>query len=126
MDAMKVALMDTPATTAVLQARVREAELTLKDLDIRLTGDKILAKYQEPVPPSIVERVSGIVSSVWAITSAPTGTHQRSYEFAAGEFVPVLNQLRTLVEIDLKQIESQAEVLGAPWTPGRVPAWKPS
>ena len=126
MDAMKLALMDTPASTAALQTRLRDAELKLKDLDTLLSGDKILAKYQEPVPPSIVDRVSGIVSSVWAITSAPTGTHQRSYEFAAGEFAPVLDKLRTVIEIDLKQIESQAEALGAPWTPGRVPIWKPN
>ena len=123
-DAMKVALIDTPAPTAALASRTREIEQKLKDLDKLLTGDKILEKYQEPVPPSIVERVSGIVGALWGITSAPTGTHQRSYEFAAAEFAPALDKLRTLVETDLKQLESQAEALGAPWTPGRVPVWK--
>jgi hypothetical protein len=43
---------------------------------------------------------------------------------AAQEFAPVLEKLRVLVETDLKALESKAEAAGAPWTQGRVPAWK--
>jgi hypothetical protein len=47
-----------PASTATLQTRLRDAELgKLKDLDTLLSGDKILAKYQESSHLSIVERV---------------------------------------------------------------------
>jgi len=27
------------------------------------------------------------------------------------------------VTVDLKKLEDEAEVAGAPWTPGRFPAW---
>jgi hypothetical protein len=37
----------------------------------------------------------------------------------------VLEELRTLVEIDLQQLKDEMEIAGAPWTPGRkIPKWK--
>ena len=123
-DLLKVALVDTRAPTFALLTRTRETEQRLKDLDIALSGDKLLEKYQEASPPSITVRVNTIVGSLWASTAAPTGTHERGYEIAANEFALVLEKLRALVETDLKQVETQAESLGAPWTPGRVPVWK--
>jgi photosystem II stability/assembly factor-like uncharacterized protein len=124
LDGLKKALLDTPAVSPALLTRTRELDLRLKDLQTALGGDKVLAKYQEPVPASIVDRVQGVVHGHWSSTSAPTGTHVRSYEIAAGEFAPVLEKLKVLVETDLKDLEAQAESAGAPWTPGRVPAWK--
>jgi len=47
------------------------------------------------------------------------------YDIAAAQFAPVLEKLRALIEVDLRQLEEQAETAGSPWTPGRVPAWKP-
>jgi len=76
------------------------------------------------VPPSIVDRVQQIVNGHWDATSAPTATHRRNYDIAAGQFEPVLAKLRTLSLTDLEQIEHAAEAAGAPWTPGRVPDWK--
>jgi hypothetical protein len=124
LDGLKKALLETPAAPPALETRARELELTLKDLQTALSGDKVLAKYQEPVPTSIVDRVQGVVHGHWSTTSAPTGTHLRSYEIAAQEFAPVLEKLRTLVETDLKELEAKAETAGAPWTTGRVPSWK--
>ncbi len=126
LDLLNVAMVDTRAPTFALLARTREIEQRLKDLDVALSGDKLLNKYQEASPPSITERVNTIVGSLWASTAAPTGTHERGYEIAANEFAPVLEKLRALVETDLKQVETQAESLGAPWTPGRVPVWEKS
>jgi hypothetical protein len=37
----------------------------------------------------------------------------------------VLSQLKQLIEVDLSKLEKQLEAGGAPWTPGRVPEWKP-
>ena len=33
--------------------------------------------------------------------------------------------LRQAIGVDLKGLEDQLENLGAPWTPGRLPSWKP-
>ena len=50
---------------------------------------------------------------------------QHGYEIAAKEFGPVLDKLRGVVDVDLKSLELSAEKAGAPWTPGRLPEWKP-
>jgi photosystem II stability/assembly factor-like uncharacterized protein len=125
LDGLKKALPDTPAGPPALAAQARELDLRLKDLQTALSGDRVLAKVQEPVPASILDRVQSVVHGHWSTTSAPTGTHLRSYEIAAQEFAPVLERLRALVETDLKELEAKAESAGAPWTPGRVPSWKP-
>ncbi|MDI1318735.1 MAG: glycosyl hydrolase [bacterium] len=117
-------LADTPAAPAALLARAKELDQQLKDLEVALNGDKVLAKYQQPGPESITDRVQRIVESMWYSTSAPTGTLTLEYDFAAQEFAPILARLKTLVETDLKDLESKVEAAGAPWTPGRVPAWK--
>jgi hypothetical protein len=37
----------------------------------------------------------------------------------------VLADLHALIETDLVRLEHAADAAGAPWTPGRVPDWKP-
>ncbi len=124
LDFLSKAILDTPAAPAALLNRAKELDVRLKDLETALNGDKILTKYQEPAPTSIAARADGVAEALWGITSAPTGTHQRSYEIAAQEFAPVLEKLKVLVDTDLKDLETKVEAAGAPWTPGRVPTWK--
>jgi hypothetical protein len=122
---LEKALLDAPAADAALAARARELGRKLKDLEVPLTGDKVVAKYQEPVDPSIVDQVQRIVYSLWASTSAPTGTQQRAYDVAAQAFAPVLEKLKALTEVELPDLGRKAEAAGAPWSSGRVPAWRP-
>jgi hypothetical protein len=58
-------------------------------------------------------------------TSDTPGTDARAYQIASSEFAATLSTLRRLVESDLAAIERDAEAAGAPWTPGRLPDWKP-
>ena len=57
-------------------------------------------------------------------TSAPTTTHKQGYEIAAQEFAGELAKLHSLSD-QLQTLEKQLEAAGAPWTPGRIPDWKP-
>ena len=124
LDLLKKALLDAPAADPALADRARALEARLKDLQVALTGDQALAEKNEPVPPSIHDRVQQVVGGTWYSTSAPTQTHHEGYDLAAAQFGPALEKLRALVD-DLKQLETQAEGAGAPWTPGRVPTWTP-
>lgn len=125
LEMLQKALFDTSSADPTLMTRTKELSLNLKGIQEQLSGDRVVAKYQEPVPPSISERVQRIVHALWSSTSAPTGTQQRGYGIAAQQFVSVLANLRTLVDADLKELETKAEAAGAPWTTGRVPTWKP-
>jgi hypothetical protein len=119
------ALLDTPAADPALAKEAREIRLRLKDIDEELNGDATANVFREAVPPSISQRISQIVSGAWTSTSTPTKTHQDNYRIAAEAFAPVLERLRKLVEVDLKGLEDRLEAAGAPYTPGRLPIWKP-
>jgi photosystem II stability/assembly factor-like uncharacterized protein len=121
---LKKALLNTPAPTAKLRADVDALETRANDIIRSLRGDRTLSSRSEPTPPSIVDRANGIVDDQWQSTGAPTQTQIDAYNIAGDEFVPVLAKLRTLIQTDLKAIESGMENLGAPWTPGRIPEWK--
>ena len=62
-----------------------------------------------------------------SIRSHPAGstTNRDAYRYAAETFAPLLEELRLLIERDLKALEDEMEAAGAPWTPGRVPRWTP-
>ena len=124
-DHLKRALLDTPGADPGLGVEVRSLEQRLKDLGTALSGDSVKSKRNEPTPPAIVNRVQQIVDGEWSSTAGSTRTHQRNYEIAASQFTEVLGHLRALVNSDLKRLEERAEIAGAPWTPGRVPDWKP-
>jgi hypothetical protein len=124
-DNLKVALRDAPKADPKLQDDVRAIETRLKELRTALTGDSTVGRRNEPTPPSITGRVDQIVSGHWYATADATATHRRNYEIAAKDFAPVVTGLRTLILTDLTLLENAADAAGAPWTPGRVPDWKP-
>jgi hypothetical protein len=54
---------------------------------------------------------------------APTGTSRQAYDAASSAFDVELGRLRQLLDTDLRALQDAMEKAGAPWTPGRVPAW---
>ena len=123
---LKVALVNTPEADLALSERARELELRLMDLTEAISGDPTKPTRNEPGPVGIMNRVQTIVMGHWASTAAPTNTHRKLYNIASEEFAALLPQLRTLIEVDLRALEAEAEAAGAPWTPGRaLPDWEP-
>ncbi|MGA9117218.1 MAG: glycosyl hydrolase [Bacteroidota bacterium] len=90
----------------------------------RLRGDRTLRSRNEGTPPSIMDRIDGIVGDQWLSSSAPTLTMRRSLEAAEEEFEPLVAELRGLAGTDMKALEESLEGAAAPWTPGRIPMWK--
>ena len=119
------ALVDTPAPTGDLLARADALKSRLDDLSVALSGDEVRAEHNMPVSPSIIDRVQGIVYGEWSATAAPTTTQQKAYDIAGEEFSGLLGRLRTLVEKDLVDLQNAMNAAGSPWTPGRVPDWRP-
>ncbi len=120
---LKQALLDTPGADPRLGDEARSLEARLRDVGLVLAGDGVLSARNEPTPPAILDRIGFIVGSHWSATAAPTRTSLDAYEIAAGEFEPLLEDLRRIVEVDLRSLEQRMESAGSPWTPGRVPVW---
>ncbi len=120
----KAAVKRLSSDDAGLAAEIQTLEMKLADIRIKLFGDRRLGEVDKDAEPGLVERVSGAVRSHWRSTAAPTLTQRSGYEIVAEEFKLLLDELRKIVETDVKKIEKTLEGLGAAATPGRLPEWK--
>ena len=116
------AIAETPAADPALLADIQGLQMRLNEIRTKLSGDRTRSRRNEPVPPSISQRVSQAMN--WNTTAPPTQTQRDAYQHAGTLFAAVLEDLRKLMEEDLKQLEDKLEAAGAPWTPGRLPKWK--
>jgi hypothetical protein len=120
---VRAAVPLTPVADAALLAELEQVNRRLTELNVALRGDPTAGRRGVPEPPSISERVRNIAGSAFHATSAPTGTQQDGYEYAADAFTSALAELHKLHD-ELAAIEKRLEAAGAPWTPGRLPTWK--
>ncbi len=123
-DHLQVALERTPAADAAQVAMLRDMEMRLADIRVKLTGDSTIRSRAEAAPWSISRRVGSIVGGHWHSQSGVTETHRQAYELAADAFDDVLESMKAL-RASLVAFEEQADRNLAPWTPGRLPEWRP-
>lgn len=121
---LRVAINDTPRSDEAMLGRLEAISDDLDAILIELRGDRTLGRRVVPAPDSINSQIDTIVYGQWGVTTAPTGTMHELYDSAADRFEGALNDLRQLVERDLRSLESDLERIGAPWTPGRLPTWR--
>ena len=122
--ALRRALDETPNVPAPLPNDVRAIDRDLRDIREQLNGDPTLSRRQEPTPPSLMGRMQVMTQGARSL-EPPTATQRRQYEILSSEFATLLTKLRTIADTRLRTAEASAEQAGAPWTPGRVPDWKP-
>ncbi|MCA1616205.1 MAG: glycosyl hydrolase, partial [Acidobacteria bacterium] len=118
------ALLETPNAGDALLDEWARLDKRTNALLIALRGDNVLRGRNYNTPPSISERVGGIVGDQRMSTARPTQTQVNQYEVAARDFEQALSTLRSMMEVDLKRLEKAMEEAGAPHTPGRIPEWK--
>ncbi len=121
LEAMKKALLATPEADQKLGTKIEALREGLRGAMRALYGDRTLRRRSEPAQPALMERVGVQISTTCPITE----TAKRGYEIAATAYERLQEDLRTLIEVDLKKLGDELEAAGAPWTPGRgVPVWK--
>lgn len=121
---IKQAIHETPQADNKLMDDALSIEKRLNAILIALRGDVVLRARNENTPTSISERIDNILSEQRMSTSRPTQSHIDSLKIADEEFRVELDKLRTLLEVDLKNLDKALETAGAPWTPGRLPEWR--
>jgi hypothetical protein len=124
LEQIKRALDHTPSADAKLKDQARAVDKKNHDILRILRGDTALRARNENTPLSISERVESIVDTQRLSLSRPTTTQRDAYAIASQEFTQELARLRTLMDVDLKELEKELDLAGAPWTPGRLPEWK--
>ncbi|MEM6794435.1 MAG: glycosyl hydrolase [Acidobacteriota bacterium] len=117
------ATLETPGVEDGAMDRLAALESDLEAVERALWGDSVVRRAAEPVVPGVAERIDRIATGLWTASAAPTATQLEQYSLAGELFTPALENLRGLVERRIPAFEAELEKAGAPWTPGRVPAW---
>ena len=121
---MKEAALQTGAVDQSVITDIIKLENRLNEADRLLNGDAALTKREFEAPTSISARIGDVMGSMISTTAAPTNAYINSYTIAGKQFSPVLAEVKAVGE-EVKRIETLLEQKGAPYTPGRVPEWKP-
>lgn len=121
---MKEAVLAVATPNEDFLAELRTLEGKLKDISQKMNGDGIAARLDIDAPPSINDRLFGVIYDGLSTTSAPTTTMKEQLQLASEEFETTLATLRNVVDNDMKNLEQKLERAGAPYTPGRLPEWK--
>jgi hypothetical protein len=123
---IKQAIYATPGASQELMNKARALSVKLEELNFTMNGLPAKASGEE-IPPAQVplnDRLGMITYAHMGSTSGITTTEKQNYDILAGEFPPVLEELREIVETEVPKLEAELNELNAPWTPGRLPVWK--
>ena len=123
--AIRRAIDATPALPFKLHEETLKLERSLGEIDLALSGDRIIRAHNEGSPASISEHVQAAQSPTRGTTGRPTRTAMEQYQIASDGLAAEIPKLRRLLETDIKALEKQLDAAGAPPTPGRLPDWKP-
>jgi hypothetical protein len=101
-----------------LHTRTHAIETRAHALRERLAGWELLQYMGERPVPSIRSRVGDATSGNGESAYGPTATQRMSLEIATAEFAEAGMEL-TRLESDFRELQSDLEDAGVPWTPGR-------
>jgi len=121
---IKAVLLSSKGAFPGLLKKAEKLDTQLRQLNRTLSGDETIAKRNENQPPSVSDRVMGIIYSYGDSTSSPTQTMIEQFQIAGEEFEPLLAKLKAFIEVDMKKFEEELEAARVTWTPGRIPSWK--
>lgn len=87
---------------------------------LAMYGDNLAGRLDQPTRATITDRIGGLTSDMWRSTSVPTKTERDALEIANEAVKPLLAEIYTLLNVDIKNLEKKLEAAGAPYTPGRT------
>ncbi len=118
---LKEAIMSVARPTQEFVGDVRSLETKMRAIQLKMNGDRVAGQLDIDTPPSIQNRLFSAIYSGYGSTGDPTTTMKEQLQIASEEFEGALNDLKAVVNTDLKALEQKMEAAGAPYTPGRLP-----
>ncbi|HJW44501.1 MAG TPA: hypothetical protein VJ463_08590 [Geothrix sp.] len=119
LDAVRKALLETPAADAANLEKAKGLHVELKALRDLLSGDAVVGRYQEPTAPGILGRIADVTGSVWNTTQLPTASQRQNLAWAEEGLQGVNGRLEAALTT-LTALETVLEAAKAPHTPGRA------
>lgn len=113
---LKTAIQRSPLLPLSALEEARQLQLRAAELRIELVGDRSVARRQFETPPSISERVGGVLYSSFNATSAPTGQQREQLRIAEEDLAKLRPRIQALLE-EVDALEDRLRDLGAPLLP---------
>jgi hypothetical protein len=120
LDHLLAALPETPAADEALTLQASTLKTRLQELQVLLNGNNTVSSRYEPVPLSLTGRIGYIIGGYWDSQAAVPQGYRDSLAIAHADYASAVQQLQQLAT-DVAALAAEAEALGAPWTPGRLP-----
>jgi hypothetical protein len=120
----RVALKSVTVEDSQIYAQIKALEEEVSGIQVKLFGDRTFRRIDKDAEPGLSSRISSIIYEQRRSTSAPTQTQRDAYKIVADDFGPILQTLKKLIDVNIKNIEKILDEIGAPYTPGRFPNWK--
>ncbi len=120
---LEQAILSVPSMQASWFEDFQEIKDLIKKVNTEMNGDPLISRYEGAARTSLKNKIDLITYALWSTTSGQTSTFERAYEEAEGGFDKILASLKILDD-KISALEDSLESSGAPYTPGRFPAWK--
>lgn len=120
---IKKGLLEGPTNSISLLKDVKELEKLIHDINFALEGDGSLAKREFETLPGLTGSLENIVYGTWSNTLGATNTYKEKLAELKDKFKPVYNQIIDASK-KLSDLETKAESMKLPATPGRLPKWE--
>ena len=120
---IKYAINVTPEVPVELMNNADNISKELATISLKFTRSSDRPSFEEnpPSPVTFNERLGVLAYTHGRSTASITQNERNAYSALISEFPSVLDRLKAINNIDLKNLESELEKYNAPWTPGRVP-----
>lgn len=120
---LKKGIQEGPSNSLSLLKDVKEIEKQIESIKFSLHGDASLAKREFETLPGLYGTLENIVWGTWSNSLGATNTYKEKLAELKEKFKPVYNQISETSK-KLADLESKAESMKLPATPGRLPKWE--
>jgi hypothetical protein len=115
-----------PDSTPEMITEAKRIRSEIDKIEFVFYGHSAKASWEE-VPPGqmpLQRRLRNMAYTHYGSTAPITQTEKDAYNILSEELPPLIEKLKKIGELDLKELEIQMNKAGAPWTPGRIPDMK--
>jgi hypothetical protein len=123
---LRRAIDESPRADSALVRQVRALQTRLLDVQERLNGDPTRGRRNESSPTGLLGRLqTALGQSRGSTLEAPTAAQQAQLDIVRAALSGIFGEIRQLVDVDVRAVETAAERAGIPWTAGRMPQLPP-
>ncbi|NNJ87975.1 MAG: glycosyl hydrolase [Eudoraea sp.] len=116
--AMQLALSRANAAPGGMNAKLHTVKQQLYDLEERLEGNQSKEEIGERSKPSVGSHLS-VARRGMSTTYGPTSLHKENLNIAKGMLSGLYNEIRTMANTTIPQLENELKAMGAPYIIGQ-------